>query len=293
MIREMFAIGVALVGFGSASSAYATTPSFDCTPVVYAFRHAEDVDSEAKPPPPVKPCLPGSGINCQTALTPVGMMHADLYLEMTTNLATQEDFCPVKVVYAVNPINTGNNGGEFGGTTNPYFTGKPLSDAVMNAAPIVDIDGKKIDEYLKNVAPATLKSIMLGITKSGASVAIFWTSQGLHTLGLALGTDRVPDKAKGATPPRNAAYIFKYNGGDKLVQPTSATEFVQCFNYAIGGDPKNNFAKKYYCGSSNGNLDVPEADFDRLEGRICSPGASGFTKITSPGGYFGYCKAPD
>src|SRR6516225_9076923 len=64
------------------SSAQATTPSFDCTPVVYAFRHAEDSNNPVTP----FPCLPGSRIDCTTVLKPVGMTHANLYVEMITSL---------------------------------------------------------------------------------------------------------------------------------------------------------------------------------------------------------------
>jgi hypothetical protein len=267
------------------SSAYGTTPSFDCTPAVYAFRHAEDSSAAVQP----FPCLPGSSVLCTTSLTPVGMEHADLYLEMITSLEIKEDFCPIKYVYAVNPINP--NG--FGGTTNPFFTGKPLSDTVMNLDPIVDIDGKRIDQNLTVVDPRVLHAVLIGIAKSGASTALFWTSEGLHNLGVALGTDIIPVKTPSASPPRNAAYVFRYHGGNAFAPPARPAEYVQCFNYAKNGSAADNFTNKFFCGyGPNGNLDVPTKDFDKLQGRICSPDAPDFKKITTPANYYGYCESP-
>src|SRR5277367_3372809 len=95
-----------------------------------------------------------------------------------------------------------------------------------------------------------------------------------------LGTEIIPKKG-GPTPPRNAAYIFRIDGTGAFLPPSKIHEFVQCFNYAKGAKAKNNFTNRFYCGKgSNGNLDVPESDFDRLHGRICATGAPDFT----PGG---------
>lgn len=77
----------------------------DCTPVVYAFRHAEDVNG-----PP-------------TTLTPIGKEHAALYIEMINELQTTQNYCPVDAVYAVNPVKPD---GAIG-TTNPYDTALPLA----------------------------------------------------------------------------------------------------------------------------------------------------------------------
>ncbi len=88
-----------LSSFARPSASYAT-----CTPVVYAFRHAEDLNG-----PP-------------TVLTPVGMEHANLYIEMITAFELTKNYCPVKFVYSVNQLKPG---GETG-TTNPYFTARPL-----------------------------------------------------------------------------------------------------------------------------------------------------------------------
>jgi hypothetical protein len=267
------------------STARATTSNFDCTPVVYAFRHAEDSNNPVTP----FPCLPGSRIDCTTALKPVGMKHANLYVEMITSLKMKTDFCPLRFVFSVNPINPDG----FGGTTNPFFTGKPLSNAVMNLDPIVEIAGHVIDEKLTVVSPQALHDMLIGITKSGTSAALFWTSDGLHDLGIALGTDIIPVKTPSVSPPRNAAYIFKYNGGDTFLPPAKPDEYVQCFNYATGGRAADNFTTKFYCGfGPNGNLSIPDGDLDKLHGRICAPDDADFKRINTPSNYYGYCASP-
>jgi hypothetical protein len=99
-----------------------------CTPVVYAFCHAEDVNG-----PPTK-------------LTPIGTEHANLYIEMITSLEVTQNYCPVAAVYAVNPIKPDGSVG----TTNPYFTARPLANIVMNKEPIGEVKGLRIGEFLMN-----------------------------------------------------------------------------------------------------------------------------------------------
>jgi hypothetical protein len=258
--------------------------SSECTPAVYAFRHAEDSKEEVKP----FPCLPGSSVKCTTSLTDVGKEHADLYVEMITSLEAKEELCPVKAVYSVNPINPDGHGG----TTNPFFTAKPLANELMDLDPIVEISGEILDQKLTVASPQILHDILIAIAKSGASAALFWTSEGLHDLGEALGTDIIPKKTPSVSPPRNAAYIFRYNGGNDFSPPPKADQYVQCFNYAVGGKPEKNFTNRFYCGyGPNGNLSVPESDFDQLHGRICSPDAPDFKK-KAPANYYGYCESP-
>lgn len=257
--------------------------AFACTPVVYAFRHAED---SSQPVPPF-PCLRGSDVMCTTSLTPVGKMHAKHYLEMTTNLTTREDFCPVRVVYAVNPINPDGNGG----TTNPFATGDPLSLAVADRDPYVTVGDERIDQKLQIVDREWFHAILVSLAKSPTSTALFWTSEGLHDLGEALGTQIIPKKTQTYSPPRNATYIFVYDGDEGFLPPLKADEYVQCFNYASGGRPQDNFENKFWCGyGSNGNLSVPEADFERLHAKICRLDDPDFVKTTTPPNYYGYCK---
>lgn len=252
--------------FGSALSFVSSARAqFGCTPVVYAFRHAEDLDHPVKDP---FPCLPDSPVLCSTALTPLGMKHADLYRdEMIPDFETAQDYCPVGFVLAINPINPDGHGG----TTNPFFTAEPLSIEVTGSDPIIALGSDIIDQKLTVVKPEQLHEFLIGITKSGASAALFWTSEGLHDLGRALGTDIIPTKGSGI-PPRNAAYVFKYDGGDEFIPPAKATEYVQCFSYKVtNGGNIQFYDSRYYCGKpARGNLDpkITEAQFPQLHAKI-------------------------
>jgi hypothetical protein len=268
-----------------AAVSLATQASAACTPAVYVFRHAEDVSSD-KPIEP-RPCLPGSTVMCYSALTELGMRHANLYLEMISNFRIKEEICPVTAVYAVSPIKPPDdiNPYEIPGTANPYDTATPLAKTLMDVrSPLYTMGDLKLDEFLGNVTPELMKSTLLDHTKKGQSVAVFWTSQGLQELGRALGTSVIPKK-----PPRNAAYIFRYEGGSGFVPPTEAAEYVQCFNY--NGNPSDSFGNQYYCGIST-FLDDPKADVPGLSARICAPGAADFKKMDPSSGYHGYCELP-
>jgi hypothetical protein len=290
----------------SASGAQAQTPGPDCVPVVYAFRHAEDDKNPVSPfPCPSKPDL-----NCTTALTTAGKAHANLYVEMIASLESQENFCPVRKIYAVNPVNSETAGG----TTNPFFTGKPLSNVVANRDPIIEIGSTRIDQKLTNAGVAAgLLQALVDNAKRNTSSALFWTSEGLHDLGVVLGTNIIPVKDAPEPfpggPPRNAAYIFSYDSvSEAFDPPTGESAYVQCFNYTDGGE--NNFKNRFYCGKKdNGNLndklnsDQNKSKLYKLHARICSPLATDFvTKldkddfadrmVTGHGSYFGYCVSP-
>ena len=76
----------------------------ECTPVVYAFRHAEDFANII-------------------ALTRVGVEHADLYPVMVGYFGYAQHYCPVGWVYSMYDVNP--NGSP--GTTNPFQTAAPLA----------------------------------------------------------------------------------------------------------------------------------------------------------------------
>jgi hypothetical protein len=234
--------GCALVALGSlvffASGALADCT---CTPVVYAFRHAEDTNPPQKGAP--KPPL--------FHLTPSGEAHANLYVTMLPDIEEAKNFCAVTKVYAATTADKPDGSKS---ATNAFFTGKPLANEVMSGAdPIItvkvkDKKGNLVDgqlyEYLDNwinppsppnppaPAPATpapsyntkpaaaLREALVATANDCKSSAIFWTSQGLHILGGAIinGTSKVPDKIShfdkdgkpdGPTAPRNAAYAFE------------------------------------------------------------------------------------
>ena len=221
------------------SSASAQTA---CTPVVYAFRHAEDESSAV----PAYACFPGSTVKCTTKLKPTGTEHANLYVEMITSFESIKNYCPVATVYSVNPVLP--TGG--GGTNNPFYTARPLANTVMNANPIITIGGMNLDEFLTEVTP----SILLGELKSkmaSGSAAVFWTSDGLHDLGNAIvpGSEVIPVKNKSlGVPPRNAVYVFEYDAEhDVFVAPSNSTQDVQCFNWATFRAVGDVSSTKYYC----------------------------------------------
>ena len=244
-----------------------------CTPVVYAFRHAEDLNG-----PP-------------TQLTPVGMEHANLYIEMVASFELTQNYCPVKFVYSVNPIKpTGA-----GGTTNPFFTARPLANILMNLDPIIDIGTKRIDEFLEmsNIGAIAFREEMLDKIQGGSSVALFWTSQGLHDLGEAIAPgSNIPVKTDQVSPPRNAAYVFEYNGFNGFIALPKPDQYIQCFNWATFRAQGDMSSSKYYCGDkTNPNLSasIEQKYLYKLHGRICA--TDHLTPVTQ-GGYYGYCVSP-
>ena len=282
------------------SSASAQTP---CTPVVYAFRHAED-ESTAVPP---YACFPGSSVQCTTKLKPTGTEHANLYVEMITRFEALKNYCPVATVYSVNPVlPTPPNSG---GTNNPFYTARPLANTVMNADPIITINDLNLDEFLKQVTPSILLVELKNKMTSG-SAAVFWTSDGLNALGNAIvpGFEDIPVKNKDlGVPPRNAVYVFEYDGVN-FVAPNSttypkSTQYVQCFNFAsfrAEGDASHD---KYFCGEPKpaGSISekIGDAHLYKLHGRICDTCTtlsatcpSPLKTVTKSTGYYGYCESP-
>src|SRR5580658_7903370 len=274
-----------------------------CTPVVYAFRHAEDVSGAA----PQSDCFPGSTVKCSTALKPTGTEHANLYVEMITSFEHLKNYCPVATVYSVNPVLP--TGG--GGTNNPFYTARPLANAVMNDDPIITIDGKNLDEFLTQVTPENLRAELVNSMTSG-STAVFWTSDGLHDLGNAIveGFQGIPVKNKATgVPPRNAAYVFEYNGLGGFSSPMTnspyegSTQFVQCFNWAPFRAVGDVSSTKYFCGKAMaaGSISdlIGDSNLYKLHGRICDTCTiasatcpSPLNAVTQSMDYYGYCESP-
>lgn len=272
-----------------------------CTPVVYAFRHAEDSNDLPYP----------------NTLTKTGLRHADLYVSMVDdiNAALGTNYCPVTKVYTINLKKADGSGN----TTNPFFTAKPLAIKKMSADPLETVSSKgtgyPLLEYLGNspdpakntpsnpfipsyttaVANA-LRDALVTTAQAENSSAIFWTSQGLHVLAGAIikAESKVPQKVIEdgkktvafpagtpiGTPPRNAVYIFPYNpskaGFDDV---TKFTQHVQCYNWTMkSSDADTEFRADFWCGMSNygdlgGNPKSPslicDADLASVHARIC------------------------
>ena len=283
-----------------ASSVY---PQPACTPVVYAFRHAEDLGAH---------------------LTELGDRHADLYIEMlgAGGFGSVHNYCPVGYVYSTYNVNPDGTPG----TNNPLETAQPVAIAACTAQGsctggeprMRTVLGKYLYEYLGAEGSAKpcrkcpvsaqgseLHSELITNANSGWSSAIFWTSQGLNILGQAivpgftsiLGCSTLPPKAicEDLKPPRNAAYVFVFNGSG-FDPPNSVTRYVQCFNVHIDFSvspskligPAGN---TYYCGNGEdrtGNLpEISEANLPMLQGKICD---TSDLMGASQRGYFGSCQ---
>jgi hypothetical protein len=278
------------------SSASAQTP---CTPIVYAFRHAEDL-----------------GRN----LTELGQRHADLYIEMlgAGGFGPPHNYCPVGYVYSTYNINPDG----MPGTNNPLETAQPVAIAACTALgsctgsePRVRTAlGKYLYEYLGvegapkackrcpvSAEGSDLRAELIANANGGSSSAIFWTSQGLNVLGQAIvpgftgipGCSMLPpkEKCKGLKAPRNAAYVFVFSGSG-FEPPDPITQYVQCFNVHVSQSklvgPEGT---TYYCGNGEGetgNLPaIGETNLPLLQGKICDTsnliGAGQF-------GYYGSCQ---
>jgi hypothetical protein len=280
-----------------------------CTPVVYAFRHAED-NSDTFPYP--------------RTLTDAGGRHADLYVPMMNEINTvlKTTHCPVTKVYAINLTKADGTGN----TTNPFYTAQPLAVSRMRGSdPLVAVRSRSATyallEFLGNspegstfvpsytTAPAAaLRGELVATAQAAQSSAIFWTSQGLHILaGAIIGADsKVPQKAikgvtfpagtQAGTPPRNAVYIFPYDAAKAgFSDVTEFNAYVQCYNWTMKSpDADTAFRADFWCGNSNygdlgGNPNYPslisKADLACVHARICK------TKgLSSPGSaYYGSC----
>jgi hypothetical protein len=223
---------IALFAFHSVFFASAGVTSA-CTPVAYLFRHAED-ENKSKTDP--------FGLT----LTAAGVAHADLYIEMLDKFQQEKStYCPIKVVYALNPVNADGTVG----TSNPYWTANPLAQLTQatmeDPNPIINVQGMKLIEFLDGgVGPKFLEDIKSNINDS-RSVAIFWTSDGMckvaQTLGLALPGYTCQE---GSKPPRNSVFRFNYDAATQKFT-TITTKYTQCFNYNKLAD--NFTPNTYYC----------------------------------------------
>jgi hypothetical protein len=177
-IKRLLSISLFAIGVFFSNAAQA------CTPTIYLFRHAED----------------------SNGLTAVGLRHADLYPMMIQQLQKAFPICDVQRVFAM----WSRNGA---GTSNPYYTAKPLAQDVggETARPemfVTDTQGTiyylceyPIDEKCTStpgfdpdvdrnaLADSSLYSYLIAYFQSHttASVAIFYTSQGMPSVSNVLG----------------------------------------------------------------------------------------------------------
>jgi len=287
-INYMFSlISVGLISFVAFT---ASVQAQNCTPVVYAFRHAEDFGgADAKNNEPS-----GGPFGF---LSKTGAAHADLYPEMIKTLAALEGYCPVTRVYAASP--TGDDGKakdyiNYYGAVNSFCTARPLAKSLseqqtwtppennsnsasnplcINAItgeregvltkndPIMFINGVGLDQYLNGPGGsddpgALLRAALLANAEINESSAIFWTSQGLHNLGNAIidGNTRVPEKDGGNIPGRNVVYIFTPKVTDNRITGFNDTslDYFQCFNWTNYDGSVGRTRTNNWCGRSDG-----------------------------------------
>jgi hypothetical protein len=237
------AIGGALLSISESAIA-------QCVPVVYAFRHAEDLDPVTDKLPQYTDDTPPSNTGNPHSLTRIGALHATLYVEMSKSLEITQNYCPVSTVYSIHPKKPRD--GTYG-TTNPYYTARPLANAVMKDNPIISVGGHRLGSKLEDGEAGPLKSAITNILMAAESVAIFWDSEGLNALGLTLNmASTVPVKTGTSGPPRNAAYIFEFKNGEIQPWNDSTPHYIQCFNW--NPSAKDFSSYKYYCGNTQPNL---------------------------------------
>ena len=109
-IKQLLSISLFALGVFFSNAAQAQS----CTPTLYLFRHAEDVDTDKPPQPQPR------------GLTAVGKTHAKLYPMMINQLETAlgpTSPCALQRVFAMWDRN-----GQ--GTPNPYQTALPLAQSV-------------------------------------------------------------------------------------------------------------------------------------------------------------------
>ncbi len=263
--------GYALVLFGSL--ALFTSHAWACTPVVYAFRHAEDTRPSPSPP--------------YFALTPTGKAHAALYPKMIRDLQAANDFCPITRVYSptIAPKQSTTKdpcSPNCASATNAFDTATPSANEFMSSKPpIIAVGGYQLYEFLGNsngkapsegdtnystAAAFALREELLATANRNESSAIFWTSEGLHVLGGAIISESsgVPPKTDTYSPPRNAVYLFKAKDSAPNIKsfsdtppPLPSSRYVQCFNHVepdVSKFPSPGFLpdkyppNKYACG---------------------------------------------
>ena len=200
-----------------------------CTPVAYLFRHAEETGTVPR------------NIDTDT-LKPEGDRHALLYVDMIRNIQSASNFCPVRDVFAMARKNAPNAANPNGiGTTNPFFTGKPFTNAavldeecaanlrlgcmgfdemfpfdvyspITSTNPNVTerVGVQQTDDILYEYLPYSatsddLREIVKDTILNGRSVAFFWSSQGMDAIATVLGSP-IPAYANNKLPALSTDY---------------------------------------------------------------------------------------
>lgn len=246
----------------------ATSAASECKPVAYLFRHAEDINKDKQSP-------------FDVTLSTSGQAHAQLYIEMIREFQLEKpDYCPINVVYALNPVNFD----EATGTSNPYWTANPLAQMVQtnlddstqeDTNPIITVHGMKLTEYLNHGEAEHFVEHVKTTLNNQHSVAIFWTSQGMCEVAIKLGLPGLPGFtcAGSSKPPRNSVFRLNYSVTTHLFTDVTS-KYAQCFNYDANSDSFTN--NVYHCQFSYNlnDWEGPEhpgflSNLQEISGRIC------------------------
>lgn len=236
----------------------ASAQSLSCKPVAYLFRHAEE-----------KNVIPAN-IDENTR-APEGSQHAALYPGMIKSFRDKLGYCPILRVFAMarknSPKTVRDPNGV--GTTNPFFTAKPLANAAelevqclffntnctayyegeipTTYDPITSTDlnvieepnVRQVNDILYEFLPYRetrddLREMVKGAVESGWSVAFFWTSEGFNEVAEVLG-DPVPAYVKDPNfkAPRNSVFVFSDWNPSELAEP-GATAFGKFDTLSVG-----------------------------------------------------------
>lgn len=209
-------------------------------------------------------------------LSTSGVEHAELYIEMMDKFGqAKPDYCPIRVVYALNPENFDGSIG----TSNPYWTADPLAQRWTippgNPNPIISVQVMnqilKLTEYLNHGEGDKFVEDIKGTLNNQQSVAIFWTSQGMCEVAKRLGQPDIGYDCVASKPPRNSVFRFNY---DVLLKTFTSvtTKYAQCFNYNASTDSFT--TNIYYCQFSANLADWEgkpgfSTNLEEISGQIC------------------------
>jgi hypothetical protein len=277
MVKGISVLGVALLTTVTVQAQMA------CQPTVYLLRHAEDFDD--------------CGSKYPKCLTPAGVAHSNRYPAMLQTFESTVGLCPIKRVFAM--YDTKPDGA--GGTHNPIDTAAPLATELGLGAPemfITASDGNKYYFYENielgerpNKRNALFGSVLFDYlngyfqteqysSTKGASIAIFYTRQGMPDVSTALQiplhqapADRVVNWPGEQRSSVNIAYW--YNSAPAFQRQYSDAPYTairvksyQCFNVKEDGQYSSS---KYYCqysGNLNDYTSLSNPD-ENLRGKIC------------------------
>lgn len=263
---------------------FISSASAQCKPVVYAFRHAEDKDANLTSVGRQHAALYPSmvdGFGSANNYCPVGFVYSMYDTNPDGKPGTYNPYetaqpLALRACYVYWVALWNNEEVSFDGTFNPDTICTGALGAGNAVTPSMALgNGNKLYEFLEKTkqkngdppkqtaatGPQLVAELLSNASAGGSlSSAIFWSSQGLPTLGAAIASGTVlPTK-----PPRNSVYVFEQQG---MAFATTKLTYRQCFNIKVGGS-KTPGGTTYWC-SAVGNLPTTIENLPLLQGKIC------------------------